>query len=175
MRTRFPRTLATLTATAALALTALASLPARAEGIYLGASLGVPRYNDGIAGISGNGSGVSGKVFGGYQFTPNFALEAGLADLGHINGNGGTLNGHSQYIDAVGLLPLNSQWSLLGSAGLAHVKLDTSNGNDGGNGLKLGLGAEYTLSKNVALRGEWEHYQPAVFGPHRNILQIGVD
>ena len=54
------------------------------------------------------------------------------------------------------------------------VNLDTSNGDSRGNGLKLGLGAQYSLTSNVALRGEWERYHPSAFGNKPNIDQYTV-
>lgn len=157
-----------------LALGSLGAMSAHADGFYAGGSLGVPNYEAGMNGVSGNGSGASGKVYGGYQFTPNFALEVGAANLGSSDGNNGTMSGMGQYVDAVGTLPLNNKWALLGSLGVANVSVSTSNGNDSGNGLKLGLGAEYSLTRTVALRAEWERYQPQVFGSAENIDQYSV-
>jgi OOP family OmpA-OmpF porin len=146
---------------------------ARAEGLYAGGSIGVPHFGD-VNGVDGGSSGVSGKAFGGYQVNSNFAVEAGIADLGRVSDGTGKIKSHGEYLDAVGLLPLGNDFSLLGSVGLAHVNLDTSNGDARGSGLKLGLGSEYALSHNVALRGEYERYQPAGFGGHPVIGQFTV-
>ena len=157
---------------AAVLMTAcLSAISAHAEGLYVGGSLGTPRYQDSVNGVSGHGSGVSGKLFGGYQLTPNFALEAGAADLGHIDKGAGKVDGRSVFLDAVGIAPLKDKWSLLGRIGVAHVNLDTSAGDSGGSGLKLGLGAQYSLTSNIALRGEWERYRPSAFGDKPNIDQ----
>jgi OOP family OmpA-OmpF porin len=158
-------------ATAAVIAASLAALTAHAEGLYVGGSIGVPHYGDGVAGIAGDGSGASGKVFGGWQLNPNFALEGGLASLGHISNANGSVHGHATYLDAVGLLPLGASFSLLGSMGVTHVNLNTSNGDDSGVGLKLGLGAEYALSSKVSLRGEYENYRASEFGSHPAVGQ----
>jgi OOP family OmpA-OmpF porin len=161
-------------ATALVAL-GLGAVSAHAAGAYAGAGLGSPDYRGGdVNGITGNGSGVSEQVYGGYQFTPNFALEAGIANLGHIDNSNGTVNSHGEYFDVVGFLPLQDNWSLLGSIGMARVNLDTSNGDSRGNGLKLGLGAEYALNRNISLRGEVERYEPKEFGSTRAINQPTV-
>jgi OOP family OmpA-OmpF porin len=159
---------------AAFAAASLAALSAHAEGLYGGGSLGAPHYPDSINGIAGNGSGASGKLFGGYSLTPNFALEAGAADLGHIDSGNGKVDGRSLFLDAVGTLPLNDKWSLLGRVGVAHVNLDTSGGDSSGNGPKVGLGAQYSLTQNIALRGEVERYHPNVFDDKPNIDQYTV-
>jgi OOP family OmpA-OmpF porin len=156
---------------AALLGAGLAASSAHAEGLYFGGSVGTPHFGDGVNGVSGDGSGVSGKLFGGYQLNPNFAIEGGLASLGHISNATGTVNGHAVHLDAVGLLPLGANFSLLGSVGVAHVSLNTSNGDDKGVGLKLGLGAEYALSRNVSLRGEYENYRAPEFGARPTVGQ----
>jgi OOP family OmpA-OmpF porin len=157
---------------AALLATSLGAMAAPADDVYVGGSLGTTRYPNAVNGIAGHGSGLSGKLFGGYQLTPNFALEAGVADLGRIHNGATQVDGRGIYLDAVGLYPVDGKWSLLGRVGAAHVKLDSSNGDSAGNGLKLGLGAQYALTSQLALRGEWERYRPGVFGGKPNIDQF---
>lgn len=161
-------------AAAVIVLGCLGALSAQAEGFYAGASVGAPNYLSSVNGNSGNGSGISGKVFGGYQFSPNFALEAGVADLGHNDNGNGSVYSSGQFVDAVGIAPISDKWSLLGRVGIANVNMTTSGGNDSGTGLKVGLGAQYSLTKTVALRAEWERYQPQVFGSTENIDQYNM-
>jgi OOP family OmpA-OmpF porin len=152
----------------------IAGPAAHAEGLYAGGGLAVPHFGDNINGLSLGTSGVGGKLFGGYQLNPYFAVEAGLADLGNVSDATGSIRSHAEYIDGIGLLPLNASWSLLGSIGAANVHIDTSNGDDRGPALKLGLGAEYSLSKAVALRGEYENYHVNAFDSHPNIGQYSL-
>jgi len=141
------------------------------NGFYLGGSLGFSRYHDSINGVSGDGTPFSGKVFGGYQINRYMGVEAGYADLGRVDNSTGNINGHAEYLDAVGTLPLGDRFSLLGSAGFAHVGFDTSAGDGSGNGLKLGVGAEYALTENVALRALAELYRPDTFNERPDIAQ----
>jgi OmpA-OmpF porin, OOP family len=154
----------------------LGAVSAKADGLYVGGALGTPSYQDDVNGISGSGSGLSGKVFGGYQLTPNFALEAGVADFGHIENSSGKVNGGAGYIDAVAIAPLTNQWALLGSLGIAHARFNTTEGDGSGNGLKVGAGAQYAVSSTIAIRAEWERYQPHVFDTRPNVDQytLGV-
>ena len=95
-------TLKTLAA-AVMATASLGAIAAPADylnNVYGGASIGAPRYENSVNGITGHGSGASGKLFGGYQFSPNFALEAGYADLGRINNAGGST--HYYEVTSVG-------------------------------------------------------------------------
>ena len=147
-----------------LVVGSLAAVSAHAQGFYGGASLGNQSYPDSVNGNPTSGSALSGKVFGGYQVNPSFGVEAGVAELGAVNSGSGQVDSYGTYVDAVGSLPLSDQWSLLGRVGVAHMQINTPTGDDGGNGLKVGLGAEYALSKRMALRGEWERYQLPGFG-----------
>lgn len=159
---------------AAIALSGLTTLSAHAEGFYAGASVASPTYQSSVNGASGNGSGISGKVYGGYQFSPNFAMEAGVADLGHNDNATGSIYSYGTFVEAVGMLPLTQQWTLLGRLGVTGVNVNTSNGTDNSVGLKVGLGAQYALTKTVALRAEWERYQPQAFGSVENIDQYSL-
>lgn len=158
----------------ALVAGSLSALASPENGIYAGANLGTQQYPDTVNGISGNGSAISGKLYAGYQVNPNFAIETGIGELGSISNNSGQIDGHSQFLDAVSLLPLDNTWTLLGRLGVAHVRADTSPGNNGGNGFKVGLGLQYALTPNMAIRGEWARYQPNAFGDNPDTGQYTV-
>lgn len=141
---------------AALCLAALGA--ARADGLYVGGSLGPPDYRSSINGISGNGSGIGGKLYGGYQLMPNWAIEGGLFDLGHIDNATGKVNTRGVYVDAVGSYEFAPRWMMLGSAGVAQGHFTSTGGSDSSSGLKFGAGLQYELSRQVALRAQFEHY-----------------
>lgn len=163
-------------AAAVLAAAALLPLAAKAEGFYVGGNLGQGRWMDSAAGVPGGRTDLSGKVYGGYQFTPNFSLEAGAAALGESNLPSGSVKGNATFVDAVGTLPLAPKWSAIGRVGVLRGKVDTSQGDDYGNGLKVGLGGQYELTRSTALVGEWERYKLDVFGtrPEVNQFTMGV-
>lgn len=132
---------------------------ARAEGLYIGGQAGAPDYHSSLNGIGGGGSGIGLKLYGGYQFNPNFAVEGGVFGLGHIDDVTGKVQTRGVFVDAVGLYPLGSNWSLLGSAGLAAARFDSSAvGDDDSPGLKLGAGVQVDLSKQLALRAQYDRY-----------------
>jgi len=62
------------------------------------------------------------------------------------------------YADGVASYEFAPKWSVLGRAGLAQARFTTSNGNDWSPALKLGAGLQYDLTKQVAMRAEYEHY-----------------
>lgn len=148
---------------------------AQAEGFYAGGNLGVPDWRDGVNGVQDNSHGVAGKLYGGYQITPNFGVEGGYMALGHIDDSVSEARGHGVFLDAVGTLPVAPQWSLLGRAGIAHGDINTSFGDDTSSGLRVGVGAQYDITPTVALRGEYEHnHFTNVFDNKLNVDQYTV-
>lgn len=125
------------------------------------------------------------KLFGGYKFNQNFALEGGYFDLGRfgftaITLPAGTLSGDTRLrglnVDAVGMLPFTENFS-----GFARIGLDYIQAKDNFNGTgfvtviepspsknqlsyKFGLGLQYDFSDRVGGRVEVERYRvnPAV-------------
>ena len=125
------------------------------------------------------------KLFAGYKINKNFAIEGGYADLGKYTASAsasvgnvsGSINGdvkaYAIFIDAVGFLPAgsNEDFSVFGKAGLAYTKTK-ANVSASATGLgsasasesdsevvpKLGLGAQYYVTRNVALRAEYDIY-----------------
>jgi OOP family OmpA-OmpF porin len=180
----------------ALAAALLAAAPALAQsrGPYLGISGGYSRsdidtgeINDearsagfATASTSADETDTAWKVFAGFQFNRNFALELGYADLGEFSsrtrttGPAATVNGEFKAkawsLDAVGTLPLNDRFSLLARAGAMYYDLDaraaavaagvpvTVHESDKDVSWKAGLGAQYSFATNLGARLEWEHY-----------------
>jgi len=132
---------------------------AQAEGVYFGGQAGVPDYHSTINGVSGGGSGVGLKLYGGYQLNPHLAVEGGVFGLGHVDNATGKVQTRGVYLDAVGRYPLGTNWSVLGTAGLAAARFDSSaGGDDDSPGVKLGAGVQYDVSKQVAVRAQYDRY-----------------
>ena len=120
------------------------------------------------------------KLFGGYKFNPNFALEGGYVDLGKFGFTAntlptGTLNGDIRLrgfnLDAVGILPLTDRFSAQARVGLASIQardnfsgtgaVSVSNPNPSkrDTNIKLGVGLEYAINPNLSVRGDLERYR----------------
>jgi OOP family OmpA-OmpF porin len=121
------------------------------------------------------------KVYGGYRFNRNFAIEGGYTDFGKFtshsvvtSGGSGTGDGewkaYSIDLSALGILPLNERFSLFGRAGLSLWNMDftfTAAG-PGGVGIAsesrtgfsplLGIGATFNFTRQLALRAEFERH-----------------
>lgn len=162
--------------TLALAVLAGCSLAAHAEGLYAGGSLAAPHYDGPINGIgSKGGEGIGLKLYGGWQFTPNLALEGGYFALGRSRNAGGSARAQGLYVDGVGSVMFAPRWSLLGSVGLAQARLRTPAGSDNSPGLKLGVGVQYDLTPHAAVRFGYEQYHfSRAFDAKANVGQTGL-
>lgn len=129
---------------------------------------------------TGTSHATEGKIFLGYSFDRHFAVEAGYATLGKATASGLATSGFAflpinlsykmtaPYIDAVGTLPLNEKWSLLGRVGVASSRTSASVSIDGLGvsgpsktklGEKFGAGIGYNFNSKVTVRAEWESYR----------------
>jgi OOP family OmpA-OmpF porin len=180
------------------ALASLAALPAAAQdknGWYAGGSIGrtgASIDDDRITrGLAGQGLGTLSiddhdtnhgyKVFGGYQFHPNFAVEAGYFDLGHFGytartSPAGSLSGDVRFkgvnLDLVGLWPITERFSALARVG---VTSERARGNFSSTGavnlpfaastseratnVKFGAGVMYDFTPSLGMRLEAERYR----------------
>ena len=123
---------------------------------------------------------VGYKLFGGYQFNRNFALEGGYVDLGKFGFDAntspsGSLNGDIEInglnFDAVGIFPFTDKFSAFGRAGLIYAKskdsftgsgavvvLDSNPSKREAN-YKAGVGVEYDFTPAFGMRVEAERYR----------------
>ena len=120
------------------------------------------------------------KIFGGYQFNKNFALEGGYFDLGKFGYTAttlpaGTLNGNIKLkglnLDAVGILPITDKFSAFGRVGVNYAQAKDSftgtgavsvlnpNPSKNDTNYKYGLGLQYAFTESLAVRAEAERYR----------------
>lgn len=138
------------------------------------------------------------RVFGGYQFSRNFGLEAGFFDLGKFGLNAttvpagsliGEIKNQGAQLDLVGTLPVTDRLSVLGRIGAHYAK---TRGNFRGTGAvtplnptpsvrdtnaKVGLGLQYAVNASFLVRGEVERYQVNDSVGHRggvNVVSMSV-
>lgn len=127
------------------------------------------------------------KLFGGYQFNRNFAVEGGYFDLGSSSyrfntAPAGSFSGETRVrglnLDLVGILPVTDRFSVFGRVGAAYAQTRanfTSTGAVAANrsatrnndtNLKVGLGMQYAITEALSLRAELERYR--INDPVRN-------
>ena len=153
--------------------------PARSQIGIGGSSL--PHVGAAAPDLSGNEPNTGYTLYGGYQVNRNFALEGAYSDVGKIDfrrdpdASGlGAISSRSSglRLDAVGIVPLQSGFSLFGKLGLSYTKGNTSfstgaaaappitltdlNAPRSEWNSNYGLGANYDVSNNLGLRLQYE-------------------
>ena len=135
----------------------------------------------GSVSINDNNSDTAYKLFGGYQFNRNFAVEGGYFNLGKFGYTAttvpaGSLTGNIKLqglnIDAVGMLPLADKFSVFGRLGLQYAQAKDefsssgavpvptiSNPSKDAANYKAGLGLQYDFNRSLGMRVEAERYR----------------
>ena len=115
---------------------------------------------------------ASVKIYGGYQLTPNWGIEAQYADLGNrdfairnlagVQLASGSLKATQFSIAGTGTLPLANNFSLFGKLGISsnHGKLAAVGVSDRGSKTSplIGVGAVYNFTPKLAMRLEYEDF-----------------
>jgi OOP family OmpA-OmpF porin len=117
---------------AALGLMAATAAQADTQpGFYAGAGIGSTKIGDDeFDGTGIDDSDTGFKVFGGYSFNENFAVEVGYVDFGEASGDFGgdsfDIGISGLTASAVGRLPVSDMFSLYGKLGFASYDVDVS-------------------------------------------------
>ena len=121
----------------------LAQQSAAGAGFYVGLDVGNADF--------GSDDDTAFKLFGGYQFHPNVAVEAAY---GMLYDKGGT-EANSLEVVAVPMLPVANRLSVFGKFGFAHIDVDPG---DRKTELTYGVGVQYDATPKIGLRAQWQRY-----------------
>ncbi len=149
------------------------------NGYFAGLSVGSAR-----TGLSANDVGANTldrsdtayKVYGGYQFNRNLAVEGSWNELGKYKATGPdeSIKATALNVSVVGLYPVNGQVDVFGKAGLAHTRM-AATGSSSSNDYSLGAGLRYKLDRNWEVRGEWDYFHDfADSGKNLNMYSVGA-
>jgi OOP family OmpA-OmpF porin len=150
---------------------------------YLGLAIGQAKFKNACEGapssITCNDKDRAFKFFGGYQFTPNLAVELAYNSLGTAKASSGEeVDLSAAELGAVLSWPLAHRFALFGKLGMYVGEMEGRGTDDAvpaifppppprqlrgwraGNNtdLTFGFGAAYDLTRNAALRVEWQRY-----------------
>jgi OOP family OmpA-OmpF porin len=140
---------------------------AQAQVAYIGASVGRAESEFKSDGMKLKDSDTGFKVNAGYDFTPNFGVEVGYADLGKptFTAFGATANAEprSYYLAGTATYPIDQHFSVFAKAGVTRNRTKITIVGDGNETFThtaaiLGVGGAYNFSKNVALVLEYENF-----------------
>lgn len=149
----------------ALTAAALTAAPAFAQA-YIGGGLGTSKIYgfDGGGLTGGNFQKRLVKIYGGYQITPNWGVEAQYGDLGNrtltfAGANVGSFRVSQMSIAGTGTLPLDSGFSLLGKLGISSAR-PTGSGviSNSKTSALIGVGMGYNITPALSARVEYEDF-----------------
>lgn len=182
MKNRAKAALGVIGLVSAIALAAPA-LAQDVPGLYIGGAVGQSEADgDCPAGFSCDFKDSSWKVFGGYHFNRNFALEGFYANVGEIQLQSGAVTATGEMtafgVTAIGVLPLGERFSLFGKAGLSFTEQKfsasapgfTAGDSDDGTEFIFGFGGFINIIPRLAIRLEWERFQDSEV----DVLSVGV-
>ena len=133
---------------AAMAVSAGALAQSTTTGLYIGAEAG-------NTDVSGADDDIGFKLLGGYRFHPNIAAEVGYGMLYDKD----DVEVTALEFVALGMFPINNQFSILGKLGLANVEVDTRFGSEDKTELTWGLGVQFDFNRNLGVRALWQRYE----------------
>jgi len=159
---------------------AFLAAPAFAQG-YVGFGVGSSSTNGiNVPGLNGgNASKGLVKVYGGFQFSPNWGVEAQYSDLGNrdltnaANVRVGDCKASQFSISGTGTLPLSSAFSLLGKLGISANSVKGSAGVGASNSTSalIGVGVAYKFTPALSARLEYEDF--GKLGNYNNLAGTG--
>jgi OOP family OmpA-OmpF porin len=140
---------------------------AQAEGAYIGASVGSAETKLNADGFSLKDSDTGFKLTAGYEFTKNFGVEIGYADLGKPSiASGGDMafaEPRSYYLAGTAAYPIDEAFSVFAKAGVTNNRTKVGASGIGSEKFThtaaiFGVGAAYNFTKNIAGVIEYENF-----------------
>ncbi|MES1982367.1 MAG: porin family protein [Pseudomonadota bacterium] len=145
-----------------LLATALAPAYSADEVFYVGANLGQARASGTLSGGASSATDTSFSVLGGYQINKIWAAELQYVDLGRIAYSGSTTTATSTALalSALGMWPIDNNFSVFGKAGLAYSTTTSGRPQDTNRiGIAIGFGGQYNMSNVLGIRAGYDRYE----------------
>lgn len=146
---------------------------------YIGASAGEAKFDSRCARrdvFACDQRDTAYKIFAGGKFNPYWGLEAGYTDFGKVKASGGDTKAWAAGLSLVGNVPLN-RFDVFGKLGGVYgrtdVKADPSTlfdtGHKNGWGWTYGVGGDWNITRNLAIRVDWDRYKLDFVGGRQDL------
>ena len=132
--------------------------------VYVGATFGQAHWRSGCLGTSPScdDNDRALRVFGGYQVNRILSAEVGFHNLGKATGSSAAVKGNAWEALGVAAWPITGGLSAYGKLGIFRGNVEGSgallSNKETNYGPTFGFGAQFDVSRNLALRGEWQSY-----------------
>ncbi|MEJ7808058.1 MAG: outer membrane beta-barrel protein [Telluria sp.] len=153
-----------------LATLLLSSSCAIASPGYVGINVGTTTHTVSFDGDSGSENTTGARVYGGYQVSPRFGMEAGYVHFGKVSEteDGLTVNFKPTaiYAAVTGTMPVSPSFNLFGKLGVSRnsATFGVTFENDSVSMKKtsatamFGIGVQYKMSDSMSLVAEYENF-----------------
>lgn len=137
--------------------------------LYIGANVGQSRFSSSCENVpvSCDDKDTGWKAFAGYRFHRNVAVEAGYFDLGRASAAGGGVFAEAKVrgweLAGLAIFPVVDRLDVYARLGMARSRVSVSattgfGVSDNSTDVTYGLGAQYSLARNLGVRAEWQRY-----------------
>lgn len=151
---------------------------------HAGISFGQSKLDEGCAaGFECDDKDQAFKVYAGGRFSNIFGLEIGAMNFGKFQGGGGETDGWGADVALIAGIPIGANSAIFGKAGVIYARTEVSGtapslatGKERGWGGRYGIGGQLGLTKEWAVRADYDRYEIAAPGDHRDLdtLMLGV-
>jgi OOP family OmpA-OmpF porin len=122
------------------------------------------------------------KLYAGGRFSNIFGLEVGVLNIGKFAANGGEADGWGADAALIAGIPIGANSSIFGKLGVIYARTELSaavgggTGKERGFGGRWGIGGQLGLTKEWALRADFDRYRLPFPGDHRDLetMMVGV-
>ena len=123
------------------------------------------------------------KLYAGGRFSNIFGLEVGVLNIGKFYANGGEADGWGADAALIAGIPIGANSAIFGKLGVIYARTEISatapvisEGKERGFGGRWGVGAQLGLTKEWALRADFDRYRLPFPGDHRDLetMMLGV-
>jgi hypothetical protein len=152
---------------------------------HAGASFGQSKLDDICrSGFSCDDKDQAFKLFFGGRFNNTFGLELGVLNIGKYAAGGGETDGWGADAALMAGVPIGANSAIFGKLGVIYARTEVSGvpgpgfstGKERGFGGRWGVGGQLGLTKEWALRADFDRYRIPTPGDHRDLetLMLGV-
>jgi OmpA-OmpF porin, OOP family len=144
---------------------------------HVGASTGVSRFDGScFGGTACDRRDQALRLFAGGRFNNTIGGEVAWLNLGEFTRGGGETDSQALDLVATAGFPLGANSSVFGKLGAVYYRSEVTGtaaglrtGKEDGWGPRFGLGAQVGLSRNWALRADWDRYRIKLPGEREQV------
>jgi len=148
---------------------------------HVGASTGVSRFDGScIGGTACDRRDQALRIFAGGRFNNTIGGEVAWLNLGEFTRGGGETDSQALDLAATAGFPLGANSSVFGKLGAVYARSEVTGspvgtaaglrtGKEDGWGPRFGIGAQVGLSRNWALRADWDRYRIKLPGERETV------